>query len=129
MLTLSSGFRIFLASEPTDMRKGPDGLMALVRNRLQLDPFSGSVFVFYSKRRNRIKCLYWSNGGFFVVYKRLEKGRFRIPKFPKDASHVALDYSKLVLLLDAFDLQIRRQPLWQPPRRRGQQTALDNPYA
>ena len=76
MLTLPSSVRVYLASEPTDMRKGFDGLRALVIG-LGQDVYSGHLFVFVSRRGDRIKILSWDRGGFVLWYKRLEKGRFR----------------------------------------------------
>ena len=68
--------RVFLATEPVDMRKAHDGLCAIVRDHFQDDPFSGDVFVFLNRRRNRIKLLTWDKDGFWLHYKRLERGRF-----------------------------------------------------
>jgi hypothetical protein len=74
VLSLSSALRIFLATEPADMRKGFDGLSQLVRDRIAQDPLSGHLFVFRNRRRDRIKILYWDRDGFALGYKRLEKG-------------------------------------------------------
>ena len=79
MLSLPSALRIFLATEPADMRKGFDGLSLLVRERIAQDPLSGHLFVFRNKRRDRIKILYWDKDGFALWYKRLERGRFPSP--------------------------------------------------
>ena len=115
MLSLPPSVRIFLATKPTDMRKGHDGLFALVR-QLDLDPFTGHLFVFTSKKRNRLKILAWSEGGFIVLYKRLERGRFRLPKLSDDESSVRLDATQLTMLLDGIDYsRVRRPVLWQPP--------------
>jgi transposase len=79
MLALPASVRVYLASEPVDMRRGHDGLFAIVKN-WGLDPFSGDLFGFVGKRRDRAKILVWHRGGFVLLYKRLEKGRFRIPR-------------------------------------------------
>jgi len=79
MLTFAAGSRIFLCREPVDMRKNQDGLFAATREILKKDPMSGHYFVFFNRRRNRVKILFWEAGGFWVFYKRLEKGTFEIP--------------------------------------------------
>ena len=70
MITLPSSVKIYLASQPTDMRKGFDGLMGIVRKTLREDPFSGHLFVFVSKRADRLKILFWDRGGGVVVKKK-----------------------------------------------------------
>lgn len=122
MLSLSPAIRIFLASEPADMRKSIDGLGAIVRNQLGEDVYSGHFFVFVSRRGDRVKILTWSRGGFVVYYKRLEKGRFRLPSIPADASQVQIDGTQLAMLLDGIDTtRVRRPAMWapQPAARKG----------
>ena len=82
MLSFSRTTRVFLATQPTDMRKGFDGLFALVENVIQEDPFSGHLFVFRNARRDRLKLLWWDRDGLAIFYKRLEKGSYQ---FPTDA--------------------------------------------
>ena len=72
MLTLPPSVRIYLATEPTDMRKGFDGLMAIVRNLWSRDPFTGHLYVFISRRRDRAKVLWWDDGGFVLYYNHQE---------------------------------------------------------
>ena len=72
MLSLASTLRIFLATAPTDMRKGFDGLSQLVRERIDQDPLSGHLFVFRNRRRDRIKILYWDRDGLALWYKMQE---------------------------------------------------------
>ncbi len=113
MLSIPSAVRIYLAAEPTDMRKGFDCLAALVSAR-GLDVYSGHLFVFISKRRNRAKVLAWERGGFVLFYKRLERGRFKLPSPLGD--NVRLDAAQLTMLLDGVDLaKVRRNRAWQPP--------------
>ena len=117
MLTLPSSVKIYLCTEPTDMRKGHDGLSALVQHQLQLDVFSGHLFVFVSRRGDRIKVLFWDNGGFVLLYKRLEKGRFRLPRMDDGQGTIGLQASQLALLLDGIDYsRVKRPPRWSPPR-------------
>lgn len=115
MLTWPSCIKIYVASQPCDMRNGPDGLAALVRQQ-GLNVFAGHLFVFLSKTCDRVKILYWERGGFVVWYKRLERGCFKMPNCEKEAPNVALDPSQLALLLEGLDLsKVRRPPRWQPP--------------
>ncbi len=83
MLTFSRTTRVFLATGPTDMRKGFDGLFALVENVIREDPFSGHLFVFRNRRRDRLKILWWDRDGLAIFYKRIERGTFQ---FPTDAA-------------------------------------------
>ncbi len=114
MLSLPPSVRIFLASEATDMRKGHDGLFAAVR-RFGLDPFTGHLFVFLSRRRNRLKILTWSAGGFVVLYKRLERGKFKLPELTPGQATVQLDATQLTMMLDGIDLRrVSRPRHWEP---------------
>lgn len=79
MLSLPSAVRIFLCTEPTDMRRGFDRLAEMARHVIGQDPLSGHLFVFRSRVGDRLKLLYWDRDGFVMWYKRLEKGRFHMP--------------------------------------------------
>ncbi len=79
MIFPSNRVRIMVATQPVDFRKGHDGLAALVKNQLHKDPFTGTVFVFRSKRADRLKLLYWDGSGLVMAYKRLEDHRFTWP--------------------------------------------------
>ena len=117
MLTLPSAVRIFLSPAPTDMRRGFDGLAALV-TAAGLDVFSGHLFVFLSRNRDRIKILTWDRGGFVLWAKRLERGRFKLPALDPAARAVSLDAGQLAMILDGVDLaQVRRSKPWTPPNR------------
>ncbi len=74
-----NGLRILVATKPVDFRKGHDGLAALVSNVLDEHPFSGTVFIFRSKRADRLKLLYWDGSGLVMIYKRLEDHKFSWP--------------------------------------------------
>lgn len=91
MLSISRTTRVFLATEPTDMRKGFDGLFAIVENMISEDPFSGHLFVFRNQRRDRLKVLWWDRDGLAVFYKRLERGSYQ---FPTDADSRNANRSK-----------------------------------
>ena len=116
MLTLPPSVRIHLAAQPVDMRKGFDGLMAIV-HAWGLDPFTGDLFVFASRDRARLKVLHWDHGGFVLTYKRLEAGTFRVPMPKPGATQLRLDATQLTMLLDGIDFsRVRRPRVWMPPR-------------
>ena len=79
MIFPSNRVRIVVATKPVDFRKGHDGLTALVQNELRKEPFTGTVFVFRSKRADRLKLLYWDGTGLVMTYKRLEETTFTWP--------------------------------------------------
>jgi transposase len=115
MLTLPRSVRIYLAAGPVDLRKSIDGLGALARERSH-DLFSGHLFVFTSRRGNRIKILAWDHGGFVLYYKRLERGRFRLPAVEPGAAEVQLSSTQLAMLLDGIDVKRVQAPArWEPP--------------
>lgn len=119
MLTIAPGTRVYLAAEPVDLRRGHDGLCALVRGQLALDPFAGHLFVFMGRRRDRIKILFWDRGGFVVYYKRLARGRFATLHVAEGADRVTLDATQLAMLLGGFDpVDARRTVAWEPVSRR-----------
>jgi transposase len=94
--------RIFLALGSTDMRKAINGLSILVQNRLELDPLSGSIFVFCNRRRNMIKVLYWDRNGFCLWQKRLEKHLFVWPQRAEQVMQI--DARQLSWLLEGLDI-------------------------
>jgi transposase len=115
VLTLAAGTKVFLATEKVDLRRGHDGLCAIVRSRFALDPFAGHLFVFVGRGGDRVKILFWDRGGFVLYYKRLARGRFRMPKIPDGADRVVLDATELAMLLGGFDLaKTRRDGAWEP---------------
>lgn len=101
MISLPSGTRIFLVAGATDMRKGFDGLAAVVQQVIQRDPFSGQLFVFRGRRGDRVKLLWWDGQGLCLFYKRLERGRFVWPQAKDGAVH--LSAAQLVMLLEGID--------------------------
>lgn len=102
MLSLPSSVRIYLSAEATDMRKQHNGLLAIVQYHWGLDPFSGHMFVFINKHRDRAKVMFWDNGGFVLVYKRLEKGKFQRPTRGQTGANVPLDATELAMLRNNF---------------------------
>lgn len=102
--------RVFLCGEPVDMRKGIDGLSALVVGRLQRDPNAGDVFVFIGKRANRLKALCWDRDGFWLCAKRLALGRFIAPRIVHTdgrPSALELSHADWQLLLDGIVVRER----------------------
>jgi transposase len=112
MFGIGPATRIYLAAGATDMRKGFEGLYGLVRDRLQLEPLSGHIFIFSNGQRNRLKLLFWDGSGLWVCAKRLEKGRFRWPEPQTGESKVALSQEELALLVGGIDLAGSRRRAW-----------------
>ena len=79
MLNFTPNLRIFLAIDPTDMRKSFDGLFALVESVIKENPLSGHLFLFRNRKRDRVKLLYWDQDGLVIWYKRLEEGSYQFP--------------------------------------------------
>jgi transposase len=104
MLSWPQTVRIFLCTEPTDMRRGFDRLAATAHVLTQQDPLSGHLFVFLNRRRNRVKILYWDRSGYCLWYKRLEAGRFHLPFFAKEHHSIELDAASVTLMLEGIDL-------------------------
>jgi transposase len=116
MLTLPPSVRIYLATTEVDMRRGHDGLAAIVRNQWKLDLFGGHLFAFIGRRRDRCKVLFFDRGGLVLYYKRLERGHFRLPQVSPGATSVTLDATELAMLLDGIDVgRVQRPPRWTPP--------------
>lgn len=101
MIALPTGVTVWLVAGATDMRKGFDGLAALVQMQLTEDPFSGQLFVFRGRAGDRVKILWWSGDGMCLFAKRLERGRFVWPQ----ATHgsVTLTAAQLSMLLEGID--------------------------
>ena len=103
------GKRVYLACGGTDMRKSINGLMGIVEGRFKLDPFNGALFVFCNKKRDRLKILEWDGDGFWLHFKRLEKGHFRWPAEGSDPT-MNLTGEELQILLGGtrVELKLRR---------------------
>ena len=101
MITLPAKTQIWIAAGVTDLRRGFDGLSALVQTKLEQSPFSGHVFVFRGRRGDLIKVLWWDGDGLCLLAKRLERGRFVWPQASDGA--VALTRAQLSMLLEGID--------------------------
>ena len=112
-MIIPSGTRVWLAAGATDMRRGFDGLAAIVQERLGADPFGGHVFIFRGRRGDLVKMLWWDGDGLCLFAKRLERGRFIWPQATDGAIH--LSAAQLSMLLEGIDW---RRPIrtWTPER-------------
>jgi len=106
MLSLPAGTQVYLACGTTDLRKSIDGLASLVQEQFQLSPFSANLFVFCNRERNKLKILHWDHAGFWLYYRRLERGTFQ---WPQDGTtpHV-IGGRELRWLLDGLSLTQRQ---------------------
>ena len=104
MLDQAQSARIWLAAEAADMRCGFDRLAERVKALIGQDPLSGHLFVFRSRRGDRLKILVWDRDGFVLWYKRLETGVFKLPPVEAGASSVELRASELAMVLDGIDV-------------------------
>ena len=102
MLMLPPTVRIFIAAEPTDMRRSFDRLAEQTKTVIGQDPFAGHLFVFFNRPRDRVKILHWDRSGFWLYYKRLEDGSFRLPAAKGHAMEI--DAADFALILEGIDL-------------------------
>ena len=113
MIGLIQGVKIHLCTQPTDMRRGFDGLSGMTQTLLDQDPLSGHLFVFRNRNRDKLKILYWDTDGLAIWYKRLEQGTFQFPTDGKAkeelAAGVEITTSQLSLLLGGIDLRSAKQ--------------------
>lgn len=109
MLSLPPSVRIFVARGATDQRKSFDGLCALAKDVLRQDPFSGHVFVFFGRRRDRVKLLVWDRSGFWVFAKRLEAGSFAAVGGAGATACIEVSSRDLLLLLEGIEIGDWRQ--------------------
>ena len=104
MLTLTEGIKIYLYSEPVDMRKGVNSLTILLVDQLSVKPQSGDLYLFRNRRSTKVKVLHWDKNGFLLHYKCIERGRF---KFPRDLDgQIELSESQLSWLLAGLDFML-----------------------
>ena len=105
MIQIDRNSQILFSVAPVDFRKSFDGLCGVIRNDLDADPLDGTLFVFYNRRRDRIKILVWDTDGFWLHYKRLEKGTFEAPQLTLEADHITMNKVELELLLNGVVLR------------------------
>lgn len=104
MIHLPASVRVYVCLTPCDMRKSFDALQSLVRDHLELDAFNGHLYLFFSRRRDRVKVLYWDRDGFAVWAKRLEEGTYAIPSAGAETRRIEMTPEELGALLSGIDL-------------------------
>ncbi|WP_420874593.1 IS66 family insertion sequence element accessory protein TnpB [Oceanobacillus caeni] len=113
MLNETNIERVYLARGSTDLRKSIDGLAVLVKEGFDLDPFSPCLFVFCNRKRDKLKILQWEHNGFWLHYRRLERGKFHWPS-DKDEAPMHISYRQLRWLLDGLPIQQKRKRQFTP---------------
>lgn len=115
LLTLPPSVKIYLATFPVDMRKQFKGLATIARHQMELDPFSGYLFVFFNKRRNRMKILFWDRDGYALYCKCLEKGKYTC-QFLDETKRRSLSQFELNMILEGIELPPKpRTPRYSLP--------------
>ena len=118
MILVPRSVRVYFATQPMNLRKSFEGLSNEIRHALGYDPLSGHVFVFLNRRRNQVKLIVWTRGGFTIVHKRLERGTFTFPaRVAESAKSIAIDVHELAMLLEGIELDrgtTKRR--WEPAR-------------
>lgn len=104
MLNFSGDIKIYAYIRPTDMRKGFNGLSAIVRQEFQCDPTDGTLFIFVNRRRDRMKLLHFADGGFWLYYRLLEAGTFEELKSSGNSCRLQIDATQLSMLLSGISL-------------------------
>jgi transposase len=117
MILLPWSVRVFVAIEPVSLRKSFEGLANEVRGVIGQDPLSGHVYCFLNRQRTMVKLLVWTRGGFTIVHKRLERGRFTfVAEVKQGVTSVSIGADELALLLEGIDARAaRRSPRFMAP--------------
>ncbi|MFK7817975.1 MAG: IS66 family insertion sequence element accessory protein TnpB [Planctomycetaceae bacterium] len=128
MLTVTGSVRVFVCTEPADMRRSFDGLSGMAENLMQQNPLSGHLFLFRNRNRDRLKILYWDRDGLAIWYKRLERGTWQFPTDLRErksdqndeSSAAEITSEELSLLLGGIDLRSvhRRKRFVRPTKPR-----------
>jgi transposase len=112
MLSVPSTVSIYLCTQPTDMRKGIDGLSGIVRGVFGADPLDGSLYIFINRRRDRMKALHFAGGGYWLYYRLLEAGTFEV--IVSEDACIPIDSTQLAMLLGGVSLVgIRKRKRYQ----------------
>lgn len=119
MILVPRAVRVYFATQPVSLRKSFDGLANEIRHALGQDPLEGHLFVFLNRRKNQVKLIVWTRGGFTIVHKRLERGTFTFPaQVSSTATSVRIDVHELAMLLEGIDVsRAKAKPRWEPPAR------------
>jgi transposase len=113
---IPAGAKVYVATRPVDFRKGPDGLVALVRDT-GADPFSGALYVFRAKRADRVKIVWWDGSGLCLFAKRLDEDKFRWPRVENGVIRLAAP--QLMALIEGMDWTRVRAERWRRPTSAG----------
>lgn len=105
MIALNPECRYFLYRSPININKSFYSLASIAREQMKVDPLSLAVFIFLNNNRNQLKLLFWQGDGFAIFHKRLEEGTFELPPFLHDQTHVVINYSQLILILQGISLE------------------------
>jgi transposase len=119
MLTMPPSVRVYIAAQPTDLRKSFDGLSGLVAQTFGQDPLCGHLFVFRNRRGDQVRVLFWDRTGYAILGKKLARGRFHLAReVPSGATHIEVEAVELSLMLEGIDLShaVRRKR-WRPAHR------------
>jgi transposase len=119
VLMWTPSVKIYISTTPVDLRKSFNGLAGATRSILDSDPMSGHLSVFFNKRADLVKVLWWSNGGWSIYARRLERGTFRFLKaIDGDTNRIEVNSTELAMILDGIDLKAtKRRKRWNPPVR------------
>ncbi len=105
MLSLPPSVKLYVATQPVDVRKSFDGLSLYVQSVLRLEPLTGHLFIFFNRRRDQARILYWDRGGYALWAKRLERGRFALPQTLRESEGTAcIEAAELGLILEGITL-------------------------
>lgn len=104
MIDFSDIEHVYLSANATDLRKSIDGYAAIVAGEFQLDPFSNSLFIFCNRQRNKVKMIYWDGNGFWLLFKRLEKNKFKWPKTSEGGS-ILITHQQFRWLLEGLSIE------------------------
>ncbi len=107
MIGSTRNVKVYARTEPTDLRSGYDGLLALARDVLKKDPLSGHAFLFVSRNRKRAKCLYYDGTGLIILMKRLESGCFAAPWERASGNVIEMTMSELALFIEGSTAVLR----------------------
>jgi transposase len=119
VILLPSAVRVYVAVEPVSLHKSFEGLSNEVRSTIGCDPTSGHVFLFLNRRKTQVKLLLWTRGGFTILHKRLETGRYAfVQQVAVGAKSIEIDADELAMLLEGIDARgVRKSRRWQPAAR------------
>lgn len=104
------GVEIFVGIDPIDLRWGFDRLAGIVEERIGRKARTGALFVFFGRGRSALKVLFYDGSGLCILYKRLDRGTFRLPEFEEGANHVAIEETTLDDLLDGIQIEMSHRP-------------------